>query len=775
MSINLPKLKPKFRIYALLAIFVFLCALYSIVVPPFEASDELWHYPMAKYIADNWALPVQDPENVGPWRQEGSQPPLYYFLGAIATAWIDTSDVDVVRHLNPHADNGIATPDGNINLITHQPEAESFPWQGTTLAVHLIRFLSALMGAATVYLTYRLSLELMPNHPNLALGAAAINAFTPMFIFISASVNNDNLVILLSSLALLLMVRIIKAADGAKRQTFHIWRFALLGVFVGLALLTKESAGGLVILTALTVAYVSWRSRSLRLFLIGGLVTGGAVLLIAGWWYLRNWQLYGDPLGQNVFVEILGQRDVPADLTQLWRERVSFIRGYWGNFGGLNVLMPAWVYTVLNTLLVLATLGLILPLLSHALALIQNRQRRSSTDSSIWRFSPWLLALLWPVLVVVPWIMWATTTWSSQGRLVFSAISVWSLLFALGWRNLTRLLPKGLRSPAFFAVSLFMLTISLIAPFAWIRPAYARPTALTEIQVDAISQRVDVTFFHPSGGQIKLLGYDAPVQAVYPGQTAPVTLYWEAIEPFGNDYTIFLHVLDAHELVATQRDAFPGMGTLSTQWLEPGQRWAERRVLVVPDNAYSPNQTVLELGLYDYSTGERLAAVDAEGQLLGDNVRFGQISIQAHPADVPNPITIDFGGELELVGYDLDQRALQPGETATLTLYWRGQRPMNTNYSISTQFVDQHGVKAAQKDAWPFDGAAPTLLWEPGTLIEEPRELVISDSTPPGVYDVYVVVYPSSDPDSLLVVTPPGGRLQTDHIVLTTIRILPTP
>ncbi len=775
MSINLPKLKPKFRIYALLAIFVFLCALYSIVVPPFEASDELWHYPMAKYIADNWALPVQDPENVGPWRQEGSQPPLYYFLGAVATVWIDTSDVDVVRHLNPHADNGIATPDGNINLITHQPEAEPFPWQGTTLAVHLIRFLSVLMGAATVYLTYPLSPELMPNHLNLALGAAAINAFTPMFIFISAAVNNDNLVILLSSLALLLMVRIIKAADGAKRQTFHIWRFALLGVFVGLALLTKESAGGLVILTALTVAYVSWRSRSLRLFFIGGLVTGGAVLLIAGWWYLRNWQLYGDPLGQNVFVEILGQRDVPADLAQLWRERVSFIRGYWGNFGGLNVLMPAWVYTVLNTLSVLATLGLILPLLSHSRALIQSRQRRRSTDSSIWRFSPWVLVLLWPVLVVVPWIMWATTTWSSQGRLVFSAISVWSLLFALGWRNLTRLLPKGLRSPAFFTVPLFMLTISLIAPFAWIRPAYARPTALTEIQVDAISQRVDATFFHPSGGQIKLLGYDAPVQAVYPGQTAPVTLYWEAIEPFGNDYTIFLHLLDAHELVATQRDAFPGMGTLSTQWLEPGQRWAERRVLVVPDNAYSPNQTVFELGLYDYSTGERLAAVDAEGQMLGDNVRFGQISIQAHPADVPNPITIDFGGELELVGYDLDQRALQPGETATLTLYWRGQRPMNTNYSISTQFVDQHGVKAAQKDAWPFDGAAPTLLWEPGTLIEEPRELVISDSTPPGVYDVYVVVYPSNDPESLLVITPPGGRLQTDHIVLTTIRILPTP
>jgi len=98
---------------------------------------------------------------------------------------------------------------------------------------------------------------------------------------------------------------------------------------------------------------------------------------------------------------------------------------------------------------------------------------------------------------------------------------------------------------------------------------------------------------------------------------------------------------------------------------------------------------------------------------------------------------------------------------------------MEVNYSISTQFVDGIGVKAAQKDAWPLDGAAPTSLWEPGRLVEEPRELAIFNDTPPGVYNVYVAVYPSGDPESLLVVTPSGGRLQTDHVVLTTIRVLP--
>jgi 4-amino-4-deoxy-L-arabinose transferase-like glycosyltransferase len=763
-------LKPGFRIYVLLALFVILGIVYSVAVPPFEASDELWHYPMAKTIADNWALPVQDPANVGPWRQEGSQAPLYYLVSAVATAWIDTSDIDTTRHLNPHADNGIATPDGNINLITHNPQAEAFPWRGTTLAVHVIRLLSVLMGAVTVFLTYRLSMELMPDHLNLALVAAAVNAFTPMFIFISAAVNNDNLVIPLSSLALLLMVRLLKASqtmdDGRQvaRLVSSAKRFLPLGIVVGLALLAKVSAGGLIALTALTIAYVSWRERSVLTFFTGGLVTGGAALLIAGWWYFRNWRLYGDPLGQNTFIEILGQRDVPADLAQLWRERISFIRGYWGNFGGLNVLMPEWVYLIFNILALLALLGLVIALLAYI---------RRQTKATPHRLVSWLLVLLWPTLVVVLWMTWASTTWSSQGRLVFPAISVWSLLIALGWYRLSRLLPKNIRPLAFFAAPSFMFIISLLAPFLWIHPAYAGPEDLTDEELVGISQRLDVTFFHPSGGQLKLLGYDAPIDAARPGQSVPVTLYWEALEPFPQDYSVFLHLVNDQDLVPAQRDAFPGMGSLSTLWLKPSQRWAEQRILMLPETTYSPDRSVFEIGLYNYASGKRLEAVSPEGEIIGDHKRFGQLSVQAHPGDIPNRTAIDFGGEMELIGYDLDRRALRPGEISALTLYWRGKRPMTTNYSISTQFVDELGVKAAQKDAWPFDGAAPTSLWAPGEVVEESRELTILDGTPPGVYDVYVAVYPTADPDALLVVTPTGGRLQTDHVVLTTIRVLP--
>ena len=46
----------RYSIFVLLIIYVLLASVYSIVTPVMEASDELWHYPMVKYIADRWAL-----------------------------------------------------------------------------------------------------------------------------------------------------------------------------------------------------------------------------------------------------------------------------------------------------------------------------------------------------------------------------------------------------------------------------------------------------------------------------------------------------------------------------------------------------------------------------------------------------------------------------------------------------------------------------------------------------------------------------------------------
>src|SRR5512136_2973837 len=228
----------------LLIVFVMLSVTYSVVTPIFEASDELWHYPVVQYIATGHGLPVQTPpDRPGLWKHQASQPPLYYALAALLTSWVDTSDLTATLRPNPHGAIGVVTSDGNINMVAHDPARESWPWRGPALAVHIARLLSVALSTITVYLTYRLGREAFPDRHDIALAAAAFTAFTPMFIFIGGSVNNDNLVIPLCALALLVMIRQSREAQGDERHLMLGW--LALGVVIGLAALTKLSGMGL--------------------------------------------------------------------------------------------------------------------------------------------------------------------------------------------------------------------------------------------------------------------------------------------------------------------------------------------------------------------------------------------------------------------------------------------------------------------------------------------------------------------------------------------------
>ncbi|MDE3091347.1 MAG: glycosyltransferase family 39 protein, partial [Chloroflexota bacterium] len=411
----------------ILAAFVALAAIYSIVTPIFEAGDELWHYPFVRYLATGHSLPIQDPNVRTLWEQEGGQPPLYYAFAALATAWIDTRDLTERLWRNPEAKIGIPLDFRNKNMVVHT-SAEDFPWHNTTLAVHLIRFLSILFSAFTVVFTYFLALEIRDDETWASI-AAALVAFNPMFIFISASVNNDNLAVMLASLALLLLARLTKVTSVIERGATTS-RFVALGIVLGLAALTKVSDAGLLVVAGVVFLFVilseaknlrsvnetlrSAQGDRFRQMLFGNLLCAAIVIAIAGWWYARNWLLYGDPLAFNVWVAIAGGRPVPATLASLLNEFQGFRISFWGNFGGVNIIAPDWVYVVLDAFTALAVTGLLVGLARRAL--------------------PRLLALpaLWLVLILLSLVRWTWLTLASQGRLIFPAISAVAILMAFG-------------------------------------------------------------------------------------------------------------------------------------------------------------------------------------------------------------------------------------------------------------------------------------------------------------------------------------------------------
>jgi len=544
-------------------------------------------------------------------------------------------------------------------------------------------------------------------------------------------------------------------------------------VLLGAGALSKQSALGLWGLAGGVLVVVNWRAvgrgpmaigrmayDAIRKTLPHALVVFGLAGLIAFWWYWRNFQLYGDWLGWNTFIAIVGERPQPATLFQLWGERVGFIQAYWGLFGGVSVPMPAWTYTALNAAAGLALLGL------------GGRAARALWGWRALEGRGWLTALQWALPVawiaalLVGLVRWTSLTWASQGRLIFPAISAISVLMAAGLADLGRLIPVASLKPLpLWLLAAFMAVLSSVVPFAVIAPHYAPPPDLTPAQIASIPSRLDVSF----GGELTLLGYDLRTSAVAPGDAVHLTLFWRAEIAMDRDWSLFVHVLDQDAILVAQRDRYPGQGLLATTRLRPGQTWADAYVIPIPAGAYAPGRLRLAVGVYDLRDGVRLPSGAG-----GDAATFGALELRARPgADVPNALRQNLGGLIELSGYAVDQRVLRPGETLTLTLYWRALKAIPRNYSISARVRGEDLTRWAALDAWPRGGGAPTSVWRPGETVADPYPLTLAADTPPGQYFLEVVVYDAETLAPLPLWSADGYPTDGQSVVLSRIRVTP--
>jgi hypothetical protein len=717
----------------IVGLYLVLGSLYSVVVPVFEASDELSHYPYIKHLADGGGLPVQRPGEVTLYEQEGGQPPLYYALGAALTFWINTDDLPTVRHLNPHARIGLANARDNKNLVIHPPRSE-WPWQGTVLAVHLLRFFSLLLGAGTVWCTYLLGRLLAPQEPRLALGAMALNAFNPMFLFINASVNNDNLVALLCAVTLLFLGRVLAQPLVRVAREGVTWRrVAGLGVLIGLACLTKLSALGLLPLAAMALAVPRLRrvwprrrergvwTHALRAWLRDGLGVALGVALVAGWWYARNFQLYGDPTGLAPFLDIVGHRQEALTLRGLLGEFEGFRISFWGLFGAVNVLMrPLRAYAVLDVLSVLALLGLLW------------RGWRTRHSAECLTLS---LPALWAGIVLASVIRWTLLTTASQGRLMFSAMSALCVLLAAGLAAWT---PRRGRVGLLEGTVVLLVALAAASPFVAIRPAYARPPLLSATDLPATATPYSVTY----GGVMRLLAYEVDRPTVRPGEEVAVTLYWQALAPMARDYSIYVQLFGWRDEPLGQRDSYHGGGSYPSSFWAAGEVRRETLWVAVRADASGPVAMRLDVGLYDLATLERLRATDARGQRVGrPYLTLLKLSVPTPPRVPAQARVADVEQRARLLGYDLREGALRAGAEVPLTLIWQVTGAFDRDYTVFIHLVDSQGQVVGQGDAPPLEGFYPTSLWGAGETLADTHILRIRAEAQPGPHRLLVGFY----------------------------------
>lgn len=723
---------------------------YNFANPLFESPDEIWHYVYVRHLAEGKGLPRQVLRWTEPLgQQEGGQPPLYYVIAAALTFWAPKENIETLARPNPLGFAGNPKADDNKNLFVHGPN-EDFPWQGEVWAVHLARLVATLFGSATVLLTYAIGRELWPTRPDLAVGAAAMNAFVPQFLFIGAAANNDVAAAATSSLALFMSIRLMRSGPTGQR-------LVLTGLALSLAILTKF--GGPTAIALSVVALAWWYRRQpgrverAWMMIRSCTVLLALVVVLTGWWYARNLILYGELMPLKIFLNLEQVRYRMPPMDELVRDLPGLWMSTWALFGPFNILVSSGMYTFYSALSLIALCGL---------AIIAWRHRGGERLLS----APVLLLPLWALVIFAALMRYRMLVLAFQGRLLFPAISAMTLLLYLG---LSGFAPGRWRWLTLPAVAIPMLVIAAVLPWQVIMPAYARPQVHTSKTVGTPSYPVTANF----GDQLHFLGYDLSSEAMRPGDTLTVTVYWRAVSRMSEDYAVFVHLRDRRGGIIAQYGSFPAGGNFATSLWSPDDALRDPIRLRVPSDINAPIRAQLFVGLEESHSGRwvRVAPVVANEQVGGDALPLGFIRIVGQPpAEIPNPRDESFGGLVALAGFSLDDQAVHPGGILRGRLFLRAQASMDRDYTVFVHLTREPLMDASsiisQQDRQPYDGAYPTSAWRVGESLAHDFALTVPPDTPSGEYVLRVGLYDLASGHRL-----PAGA--GDHVRLGTITIRP--
>jgi len=723
--LNLSRLRSRHPLWLILSAFIILALIYAWATPPLEASDELWHFGMVNYIAETGQLPVQVPDVKTPYEQEGSQPPLYYLIAAVLVKPIDRSDFMDFSQPNPHAVAGIPGNIGNKNLVLHDTPHPLL--ERTAFAVYILRLFSIVLGCITVFAVYNAARQLTPDNATLPILAAGLTAFNPMFLFITASVNNDNLVTALNSLIIWQMLVMLR------EMRFSTRRSLLIAVLIALASLSKLSGLVLVPVVALAALWITFFPSLIRKESVnfGGLFTLGlammfAWLLLASWWYIRNLTLYGELFGTHTMALVAGVREGGFTLQTLLNEFQGFRFGYWAVFGAYNIMTFRWFYDVMDILTVFAISGL----------LIYFWKQTRQPESRLKLISPVLLVLI--ILIGLTSVtLWTAQTYASQGRLLFPFVAAISPLLVLGLVTLTKLIFFRISSllvthysplrTQYSVLSTFLCFVfAFIVPFATIAPEYTPPVSLERLPDSA--QQVYARF-----GDVALIGYETPNRRYLPGDYAPVTVYWQVLESSSADLSLYLHATMDDGTVIGKVDSYPGGGRLRTTTWQIGAIYADSYAIPLDSTVDFISRLRVQVGWWNYQTEQLVEAVDSNDQPLQSIMLnaggFAPQTVMPLPDNLIAVPSVSFGG-IRLVGYILDGN--------NLTLAWESSGELPADYTIFVQVLDENNGIAGQGDAPP---ALPTSDWRSGERFLTHHTITYSEPPPAGDYHLVIGWY----------------------------------
>jgi small subunit ribosomal protein S36 len=443
-GVRLPPLpRPPAAVWFATALFGLVAALWTVAVPPMRAPDEPAHVDLILYLAEGHGYPGYDERYFG----ESLELDTKRYLVDSRFHWptFDASEA-VPRGERPDvADLGGTAPDEEArppNLsrpdfpraYNQMPQHPPLYYEGMAALLRVERWLLpgdelpgldrelGLLRLANVLLLLPLPLlawagaRRIGGSNRAATVAALLPLGLPQLLHIAASVNNDNLLILLGGVLAVLLAGV---ARGRRA-----WRTDVaVAVVLGLALLTKAFA--VMFVPAVVVAYglCAWTTGRRRATAVGLGRVGVVSAVLGGWWWIGNLTREGqvEPTTETL---TRTEADRPPEF------HAEGIRFVWTFTGRLITRTWAWIgfrnpkFELPGPVVVLAMAVVIVAVVAAAIRARPGRSADGGPRRADIAFAWLAVAMLLLFVMRRAWGLYETTGLYAfiQGRYLYSAL-----------------------------------------------------------------------------------------------------------------------------------------------------------------------------------------------------------------------------------------------------------------------------------------------------------------------------------------------------------------
>ncbi|GEM_PF-4684076 len=141
-------------------------------------------------------------------------------------------------------------------------------------------------------------------------------------------------------------------------------------------------------------------------------------------------------------------------------------------------------------------------------------------------------------------------------------------------------------------------------------------------------------------------------------------------------------------------------------------------------------------------------------------------------------LNLKFEDGIELAGYKLNKKGLQPGDALSMELNWRTYARPGVDYTVFLHLLDKSGSLAVGEDSVPVNGIELTSNWSEGMEIQDKRALLLPFWLSSGKYSIEIGLYRGDTGERLKIVDSPSqerDRVLIEGMTVQPLRELPHP